>query len=205
MQSDIIVDKQVAAAMMEGSTQRLEAGALIAAFTIPFVILALYHLWRLMEPAGRRYATLSIATLFVAFTWSPLAHASFFFVGEACKVAVQMDGANASLVLGMAQSFIDVVYLTWFPAIGLTALGWLFVSIALLRGKTALPRFFGLLTPLPVSLLFIVIYYLVPSVVPDLLAGAGFNLAAIVFYVSTTVFCFRHTRGATVDSGSGAS
>jgi hypothetical protein len=68
-------------------------------------------------------------------------------------------------------------------AIGLTGIGWLLVSVAILRGKTDFPRFFGFLTPLPLSVFFILIYYAAPAIIPDALAGAVFNVAA--------VFCFR--------------
>jgi hypothetical protein len=190
-QSDIIVDKQVAAVMLEGSTGRLMSGALIAAFTVPLMIFALYHIYRMLKPAGRVFPLFCVTALFVAFTWSPLAHASFFYVGEACKTALQMDAANAEPVFLMAATFIDMLNITWAAAIGLTGIGWLLVSAAILRGKTGFPRFFAFLTPLPLSVLFIGLYYAVPNIIPDALAGAGFNVAAIIFYAFTAAFCFR--------------
>jgi hypothetical protein len=193
MQSPLIRDKKLAVVMMEGSTERLAAGALIAAFTIPFMFFALYHLWQMIKSGGRRWAAVSIGTLFVAFAWSPLAHASYFYVGELCKAAVRMDGASAAPVFALAAVFIDFLYITWCPAIGLTGIGWLLVSVVILRGKTKFPRVFGLCTPLPLSIFFILIHSTVPSLIPDALAGAGFNLAAIIFYVLTTVFCFQKT------------
>jgi hypothetical protein len=129
--------------------------------------------------------------LFVAFTWSPLAHASFFYVGEACKTALQMDAANAAPVFLMAATFIDMLNITWAAAIGLTGIGWLLVSITILRRKTGFPRYFAFLTPLPLSVFFIGLYYIAPNMIPDALAGAGFNIAATIFYTFTTVYCFR--------------
>jgi hypothetical protein len=189
MQSALIRDKVLAVTMLEGSTQRLAAGALLAAFTAPFMFFALYHLFQMIKVAGRTYAVLSIAFLFIAFAWSPLAHASFFFVGEACKTANQMNSAQ---VFALAAKFIDILYITWFPAIILTGMGWLLVSIIILGGKTGFPRAFAFFTPLPVALVFMPIVRLLPAALYGPVSGAGFNLAAIVFYVLTTIFCFRN-------------
>jgi hypothetical protein len=190
-QSDVIADKQIAAVMLEGSTGRFMAGALVAAFTVPLMIFALYHIYQMIKPAGRVFSALCVTALFVAFTWSPLAHASFFYVGEACKTALQLDAASAASVLMMAATFIDMLHITWAAAIGLTGIGWLLVSAAILRGKTNFPRFFAFLTPLPLSVFFIGLHYAVPQMIPDALAGAGFNVAATIFYTFTAVFCFR--------------
>jgi hypothetical protein len=191
MQSPVIRNKELAVIMMDGSTGRLAAGALISIFTIPFMFFALYHVWRMIQSGGRKLAALSIAALFIAFTWSPLAHASYFYVGETCKAAIRMDAANSAPVFELAATFTGILYITWFPAIILTAIGWLLVSLMILRGKTAFPRFFGLCTPLLLSVFLMLIYTIVPNLIPSLLSGAVFNLAAIVFYTLTTVFCFR--------------
>jgi hypothetical protein len=190
-QSAVIANKRLAVTMLEGSTERLMAGALVAAFTVPLMIFALYHIYRMIKPAGRIFSILCAITLFVAFTWSPLAHASFFYVGEACKTALQMDAASAAPVFVMAAAFIEMLYITWAAAISLTGLGWLLVSVAILRGKTGFPRFFAFLTPLPVSVFFLALDYAVPELIPDALAGAAFNVAAIIFYACTAACCFR--------------
>lgn len=190
-QSAAIPDKELAVTMLEGSTQRLAAGALIAAFTIPLMFFALYHVYQLIKPAGRKYSALSILLLFIAFSWSPLAHAAFFFVGETYKTAMLADAASAGPVLALGGTFTSILYITWGAAVGLTAVGWLMVSIAILCGKTGFPRVFGFFTPLPMSFIFMLLVPLLPTALSVPLAGAGFNLAAITFYVLTSVFVFR--------------
>ncbi|MDR1642687.1 MAG: hypothetical protein LBT59_23605 [Clostridiales bacterium] len=189
--SDMIKDKELAATMIQGGTGRLMAGALVAAFTIPLMILALYSVKKLLTGAAPIFVNVLIAILFVAFSWSPLAHAAFFYVGEASKLAVELDAAPA---YAMTQVFIDMLYANWYAAIIATGIGWLLASIAIFGGRTALPRYFGLLTPLPVTAFLDVVYIVAPFLIPDFLAGAVFNLAAIVFYASVAVFCFRHPR-----------
>jgi hypothetical protein len=189
--AETAVMQNLAITMLEGSTPRLAAGALIAAFTIPLMFFALYHVYQLIKPAGRRYAGASILVLFIAFSWSPLAHASFFYVGEAYKTALLLDAASAAPVFALAGSFTRMLGITWAAAISLTGIGWLLVAAVILRGKTDFPRAFGLCTPLTMSFVFILLVPLLPAVIAVPLSGAGFNLAAITFYTLTTVFCFR--------------
>ncbi len=194
-QSAVIGNKELAVLMLEGSTQRLATGALIAAFTIPLMFFALYHIHALLKPCGQKYTALSILLLLIGFSWSPLAHASFFYVGETYKTVLLLDPASAGPVFALGETFMRVLLVTWAAAVGLTAVGWLLVTIAILRGKTAFPRVFGLFTPLLMTLIVGVLTPLLPSVLSVPLSGAGFNLAAIVFYTLTTLFVFRKTGG----------
>ncbi len=194
-QSAVIQNKELAVLMLEGSTRRLTAGALIAAFTIPLMFFALYHISQLIKPSGQKYTALSILLLFIGFSWSPLAHASFFYVGETYKTALLLDSASAGTVFALGETFVQVLTITWAAAVGLTAVGWLLVTIAILRGKTAFPRVFGLFTPLSMTLIVGVLTPLLPSALSVPLTGADFNLAAIVFYVLTSIFVFRQTAG----------
>jgi hypothetical protein len=182
----------LAVLMLEGSTNRLAAGALIAAFTVPFMFFALYHLYQLIKPAGQKYSVLCTLILFVAISWSPLAHAAFFFVGETFKTAISADAANTESVLILGKTFTNMLYKTWIPAVSMTGLGWLLVSVAILRGKTNFPHAFAFFTPLPMSFVFILVVPLFPTALAVLLAGAMGNLAVIVFYTLNTIFCFRY-------------
>jgi hypothetical protein len=190
--SGLIYDKTLAVLMLEGSTNRLAAGALIAAFTVPFMFFALYHLYQLIKPAGQKYSALCTFILFVAISWSPLAHAAFFFVGETFKTAMLADEKDVETILVLGKTLTNFLYVTWIPAVSMTALGWLLVSIAVLRGKTNFPRVFAFFTPLPMSFVFILIVPLLPTILAVPFAGAMGNLAVIVFYTLTAIFCFRH-------------
>ena len=191
MNTPLLTDKEFAALMVAGSTERLAAGALVAVFSLPLMLLALYHIYKLMESGGVRFAKCTVAALFLGFAWSPMAHAAFFYFGEAVKTALTVDTASAENVFAMAKSFSDVLYIVYFPAVGVTALGWVLASIAMLRKKTGFPRWFGLITPFPASIFCLLTVPLLPEFLSTPLAGAGFNLGGIIFYTASCVFCFR--------------
>ena len=71
----------------------------------------------------------------------------------------------------------------WGPAIGLTALGWLLVCIALGSGATAFPRWSLLLTP-PVQTLPWYALTRLPYPGKPLLDGALFNIVNLVWAIA---------------------
>jgi hypothetical protein len=190
MRMPLLPDKDFAALMVTGDTARLAAGALFAVFSVPLMFFALYHIYKLMESGGKRFAALTVLALFLGFSWSPMTHAAFFYFGEAVKTALAVDAANAESVFAMAKSFSDVLYIVYIPAVGLTAIGWILASIAILRGKTAFPRWFGTITPFPASIFCILTVPLLPESFSTPLGGAGFNLGGIIFCTASCIFCF---------------
>jgi hypothetical protein len=176
--------------MVTGGTARLAAGALFGVFSIPLMFFALFHIYKLMESGGKRFATLATVTLFLGFAWSPMAHAAFFYFAEAVKTALSVDVTSADRVFAMAKSFSDVLYIVYIPAVGMTAIGWVLVSIAMLRKKTLFPRWFGLITPFPASVFCILVVPLLPETLSTPLGGAVFNLGGIIFYTASCIFCF---------------
>jgi hypothetical protein len=189
METSLLPDKNFAALMVTGSTARLAAGALFGAFSIPLMFTALYFIYKLLAPAGRRKAIICISVLFVGFAWSPLAHSSFFYFGEAVKAALDVDGASATRVFSMAASFEKFLYVVYYPAIGVTALGWLFASLIIARGGTGFPRWFALLTPLPLTVVGAFIAPFLPPVISAPVTAAGINISGIIFYSASCIIC----------------
>ena len=66
----------------------------------------------------------------------------------------QVCSDEDSGLINEAVLFLDI---TWRTAIGLTGLGWLVYSLLIVTGQTILPAYLGLLTPLPLSLLTILL------------------------------------------------
>lgn len=192
--STVFVNKDLAALMIPGETWRLAAGALFGAFSLPFKLLALYCIIHLLLPSGKRYAIVCAAVLLAGFAWSPLAHAGFFYLGETVKTALEIDSASIQQVLTMAGTFERILMIIYVPAVISENAGWLLISIAALRGRTMLPRYFGTITPLPMTLFWSLIVPLLPSLISVPLQGAQMNLAGIVFYSAVCVFCFKIKR-----------
>jgi hypothetical protein len=189
METSLLPDKSFAALMVTGSTVRLAMGALFGAFTIPLMFAALYFIYKMLAPAGKRKTVICVSILFVGFAWSPLAHSSFFYFGEAVKAALDVDGASAARIFSMAASFEKFLYVVYYPAIGVTALGWLLASLIIARGGTGFPRWFALITPLPLTVAGSFLALLLPPVLSALIMAASINISGIIFYSVSCALC----------------
>jgi hypothetical protein len=193
METSLLQDKSFAALMVTGGTVRLAAGALLGAFTIPLMFTALYFIYKLLVPAGRLKAAVCVSILFVGFAWSPLAHSSFFYFGESIKAALDVDAASAMRVFLMAASFEKFLHIVYYPAIGVTALGWLFASLIIVYGRTGFPRWFAFITPLPLTVVSAFLAPLLPPALSASVTAAGINISGIIFYSASCVLCSQTT------------
>ena len=168
--------------MLSGSVGRLRLGALVANFSIPLMLVSLYALFGLTNKS--LWAYLSIALLGIGFALSPVAHVAFYYVGIISKKAYKRSSGlvcsdEDSGLINEAVLFLDI---TWRTAIALTGLGWLVYSLLIVTGQTILPAYLGLLTPLPLSLLTILLVEKLRIGRPYL-NGAGLNIGLSLFYL----------------------
>ena len=177
-----IGNKKLAMLMLSGSVGRLRLGALVANFSIPLMLVSLYALFGLTNKS--LWAYLSIALLGFGFALSPVAHVAFYYVGIISKKAYKRSSGlvcsdEDSGLINEAVLFLDI---TWRTAIALTGLGWLVYSLLIVTGQTILPAYLGLLTPLPLSLLTILLVEKLRIGRPYL-NGAGLNIGFSLFYL----------------------
>lgn len=176
-----IGNQRLALLMLAGSRRRLRWGALWAQFSIPLMLAGLYALLELTDKGIWSY--LAVGLLGLGFAWSPVAHVAFYQVGVISRTAYKRSagGPCSELDADLINEAVHFLDLTWRPAVGITALGWLGYSILIWSGQTQLPVFFGFLTPLFGSLLVVFAVDRLRLGRPYL-NGAAFNLALSAFF-----------------------
>jgi hypothetical protein len=187
LQDTKIKNKRLAVLMLSGSVSRLRLGALIANFSIPFMLFEIYALYTLAQPSV--WTTVTAILFGVGFSLSPVAHVAYYYVGTLCKSLFDEHrrGEKASeagqVLVNEYVRFLDIA---WTAAVGITALGWIAYTLLILFGKTAFPPLFFLLTPLVISPLALLASKL--KIGRPYLNGAGFNIAATVFFAAALIF-----------------
>jgi hypothetical protein len=78
-----IKNHNLAVLMLSGSVPRLRFGALIANFSIPFMLCSVYSLYTLAAPSV--WAVPAVALIGIGFALSPVAHVAYYYVGTLCK------------------------------------------------------------------------------------------------------------------------
>lgn len=177
---------------------RLRWGALIANYSIPFMLAGLYAHWVLLS--GSPVGLVGVVLLGAGFSLSPLAHASFYPLALASERAhaayttarTASSGQEEGKVpepaaLEHARRLHRFLVQAWVPAVGLTMLGWVLVCIALGTGATALPRWALLLTPPAQAAPWYALTRL-PYPGKPLLDGALLNIVNLVWALALLLF-----------------
>ena len=184
-------DMQMAALMLDAAPARLLWGVLPATFSAPFYLAAAFGVYRLLRPG--RAAVLCFALLFFGYALAPLAHAGFYYLGNAAQALLAARAEDLTLALAQYNGHYRLLALHWAASVGSLALGWLVFLLQAARGRSYLPRSLCWLTPLPVGIVVAMVCSAFPhSETAALVGGATFNLAQLVFYTAALLWLRRH-------------
>ena len=184
--------------MLPASEARLAWGALIAALTIPLYLAGSWHLYQAARPAGRAVSWAIFTLLVCGNAYSPLAHASFYFVGMVYKTILVVPTAAHAPLLALGRDFTRVLHISYIAAVAGLVLGLGLLALMTALGRTAHPRWVAIVVN-PVSLLLIghLTPYLTPQPLRMWLGGAAINIGWLVAYGITTTCAWRTPAGHT--------
>ena len=172
---------------LSGSEPRLRAGALIANFSVPLLIFSALAQWALLKDSLVGQVAVVLYTL--SFVYAPLAHAAFYPLGEASKLAnsaFRAEHTAAKAERAHAQNMYRFLTWAWTPTITLMLIGGILIAITIALGYTAFPRWAALFTP-PVMTVVASQISRVPYPGRPALDGAAFNIGALVWAISMAV------------------
>ncbi|WP_413511822.1 DUF6796 family protein [Myroides odoratus] len=178
------LDTTLALLMIEGSSQRLMFGALIASMSAFLFLPAVWLAYQYFKDKAKSYAWITYFILILSVVLMPLGHAVFYYNGEIFKAIYHTDPIAHPYLLEVATGFTRVLYIAWGTAIAVLLLGWLLFSIGVFCGKTILPKWAGLISPVFITLYLQPIKILLPdSLLKAWISAAGFNIAYLIFFV----------------------
>ncbi len=183
-----IKNKRLVILMLSGSVKRLRFGALIANFSIPLMLFSVYSLFSLAEHTF--WTTIAVVLLSIGFSLSPVAHVAYYYVGTVCK-NIFVNTPKGEVIRHSDQvlikEYISFLDITWWVAVGITALGWAVYTVLILMGKTAFPPLFFLLTPLIISPVATALSARF-KVGRPYLNGAAFNIGLTIFFIAVLLY-----------------
>ncbi|WP_410877798.1 DUF6796 family protein [Myroides sp. DW712] len=185
------LDSTLALLMIEGSTQRLMWGALLASMSAFLFLPAVWLAYQFFKDKTKPHAWITYFILVLSVVLMPLGHADFYYSGELFKAIYHTDPVAHPYLIEMAAGFTTVLYIAWGTAIAVLLLGWLLFSIMVFAGKTILPRWAGFISPVFITLYQQPIKMMLPdSLLKSWISAAGFNLAYLIFFI-LLVILFR--------------
>lgn len=194
-----VVDIEFATLMLNGSTQRLMFGALIAAMTAPFYLPGMWLIYQSFNDKSRWYAWGLYFVLIISVVLSPLGHAVFFFTGEIYKAIYNSDPIAHTYLLGTASAFQKMLYITWGCAIIIMLLGCLLFAVLIFCGKTKLPRWAGFVTPIFITIYQLPVNHIITNLqVKGCLGAAAFNISYFIFFLILLILFRRKLTNETL-------
>lgn len=188
------LDSTLVLLMIEGSTQRLMWGALIASMSAFLFLPAVWLAYQFFKDKTKPHAWITYFILVISVVLMPLGHADFYYCGELFKAIYHTDPSAHPYLIEVATGFTKVLYIAWGTAIAVLLFGWLLFSIMVFRGKTILPKWVGFFSPVFITLYEQPIKILLPDgLLKSWISAAGFNIAYLIFFI-LLVICFGKVK-----------
>jgi len=183
------LDHTLALLMIEGSTERLMWGALLASMSAFLFLPGVWLAYQFFKDKTKPHAWLTYFILVISVVLMPLGHADFYYSGELFKAIYHTDPSAHAYLIEMAAGFTKVLYIAWGTAIAVLLFGWLLFSILVFCGKTVLPKWVGFISPVFITLYQQPIKLLLPDgLLKAWISAAGFNIAYLLFFILLAIY-----------------
>lgn len=173
------------------SSKRMMWGALIGVFATPLVLLGFWQVYQGLGGA-KDWAVLATVGLFgCASVIGAFVHGTFFYMGEYVQALNQVDEKSQPVIAAMIERHKKVLIITYAPLLIFIIIASILFSVLVVSGKTFFPVWMAGVTPLTMTIAWLVIKRILPQFARDWTEGAGFNIAYMAFFACTTMSLWK--------------
>ena len=173
------------------SPQRLAAGALVAVFTTPLYMVAVWHIYLALRPAGKWPSVGPMLLLGAGYCLAPFVHGSFYYLAEMVKLLPVVDRPAQTAILDAATRATMIIFGTYAVLAALTIAGFVWMIVVIARGRTLYPRWVAVANPIALMVIGSVLDRVLPDPLALWVSGAGLNLGMLFFMVLSTVLLWN--------------
>lgn len=169
------------------SPRRMLLGALIGVFATPLVLPGFWQVYQGLSGANV-WAVLATVGLFgSASVIGAFVHGSFYYLGEYIQALNSVEEKSQAVVTSMIDRHKKVMLLTYVPLLIFIIAASILFTILVFSGKTAFPLWIAAVTPLTMTIVWMLVKRILPQIICDWTEGAGFNIAYMAFFACTTI------------------
>ena len=173
------------------SPTRMMWGALLGVFATPLVLLGFWQVYQGLSGANA-WAVLTTTGLFgCASVIGAFVHGTFYYMGEYVQALNQVSEDSQKVVAGMIERHKKVLIVTYAPVMLFIMIASVMFSVLVISGRTAFPIWMAGITPLTMTIAWLIIKRILPQFVRDWTEGAGFNIAYMAFFACTTLSLWK--------------
>lgn len=169
------------------SPRRMMWGALLGVFSTPLVLLGFWQVYQGLGGA-KDWAVLATAGLFgCASVIGAFVHGTFFYLGEYVRALNQVEEKSQPIIAAMIERHKKVMIVTYAPLLVFIIIASILFSVLVASGGTSFPIWMAGVTPLTMTIAWMLVKRILPQFVRDWTEGAGFNIAYMAFFACTTI------------------
>lgn len=169
------------------SPNRMIWGALLGVFATPLVLIGFWQVYQGLGGADA-YAVLATVGLFgSASIIGAFVHGTFYFMGEYVRALNNVSEESQAVIAKMIERHKKVLVISYAPALIFIVIASILFSVLVASSKTAFPVWMAWINPCTITIAWLILKRVLPRFVRDWTEGAGFNIAFMAFFASTTI------------------
>ena len=167
--------------------KRMIWGALLGVFATPLMLAGFWQVYQGLNGANQTLTFLTGILFAIASVIGAFVHGTFYYMGEYIQALNKVEDASQPVIAGMIERHRKVLIITYAPVIILILIASILFSILVASGRTAFPVWMAAITPVTMTLAWLMVKRILPQFVRDWTEGAGFNIAFLAFFACTTI------------------
>jgi CDP-diglyceride synthetase len=168
--------------MVALSPNRMMWGALLGVFATPLVIAGYWQVYQGLD--GGNPSTVLTATLLfgIASVVGAFVHGTFYYMGEYVQALNQVNEDSQDVIVQMIERHKNILIISYTPLLIFIVVASILFSFLVGSGKTSFPVWMAAVTPLTMTIAWMLVKRILPQVVRDWTEGAAFNIAFMIFF-----------------------
>lgn len=169
------------------SPNRMMRGALLGVFSTPLVLAGF---WQIYHGLTGTSETMRLATVLLfgsASVFGAFVHGTFYYMGEYVQALNKVDESSQPVVADMIARHRKVLIASYGPLMLFIVIASILFSILVATSQTTFPVWMAAINPITITIAWLLVKRILPQFVRDWTEGAGFNIAYMAFFASTTI------------------
>ncbi|MCC7118780.1 MAG: hypothetical protein IT310_09665 [Anaerolineales bacterium] len=164
---------------------RMIWGALLGVFATPLYVVGYWHIYQGLGGANASVALAVIGLFGSASIIGAFVHGSFYYMGEYVQALNNVNEESQAVIVKMIERHKKALIISYAPVMIFIVIASILFSVLVASGNTAFPIWMIWITPLTMTIAWLVLKRILPQFVRDTTEGAGFNIAFMAFFACT--------------------
>lgn len=167
--------------------KRMIWGALLGVFATPLVLTGYWQVLQGLQGGNAILVLITVLLFGSASVIGAFVHGTFYYMGEDVRALNSVEENSQPIIADMIARHRKVLIFSYAPVLILIFFASILYSILVVSGDTAFPTWMAAISPVTLTIAWLVIKRILPAFIRDWTEGAGFNIAFLAFFACTTL------------------